>query len=274
MLIKTLGNKTLFLSNTNLNKIIDIKQKIFDIAGFPIINQKLFCETKLLEDHNDISIYKITNMSTIQMSLSLNGGGKGAVNNRGRHDVNVGKRELVLAKEGETVYAIVKTICGNKRVIVIRIDNGATVIGRISGSIHAWVKKDDVVLVGLRDFQEDKVDVIWRYTQEEARKLSRAGYIPQNSVINKNTENDLGGNIEFCDKNTINKMDDDADDEHEHINNGQYSRRYDMPESDDTSEDEEPEESEQSKFSDNLSKNVNDYSNTKKHNDNIDIDSI
>ena len=204
------------------------------------------------------------------MTLSLNGGGKGAINNRGLHDVNVGKRELVLAKEGETVYAIVKTICGNKRVIVIRIDNGAMVIGRISGSIHAWVKKDDLVLVGLRDFQEDKVDVIWRYTPEEARKLFRAGYVPQNSVINRNTQNENDGNIEFCDKNAVNKMDDDDDEEQDNINNGQYSRRYDMPDTDDTSEDEAPEKP----IIDNTSEDVNDYSNTKKYNDDIDIDNI
>jgi translation initiation factor 1A len=269
MLIKTLKNQSIFLPNTGIDTIIDIKRKIFDICGFPIINQKLFCETKLLEDHKNINYYNLSDISTIEMSFALNGGGKGATHNRGRHDNPTVKRELVLAKEGETVYAIVKTICGNKRVLVIRVDNGTTVIGRISGSIHAWVKKDDIVLIGLRDFQENKVDVIWRYTPEEARKLTRAGYLPQNTVVDKNIDsNNNSGNIEFYDRlaNIVNN-------ENEILINDENSRRYDMPSSsDDTSDDNE--EPEQSKISDDLCKNVNDYSNTKKNNEDVDIDNI
>jgi translation initiation factor 1A len=268
MLIKTLKNQTIFLPNSGISKIIDIKQKIFDISGFPIINQTLYCESKILDDNKNISYYHLNDMTTINMAFSLNGGGKGAINNRGRHDNYTGKRELVLAKEGETVYAIVKTICGNKRVIVIRIDNGATVSGRISGSIHAWIKKDDVVLVGLRDFQEDKVDVVWRYTQEETRKLCKAGYIPQNTVVNKNMDNDTSSNIEFYDNHNKESRDVEGND---HIINEKNARRYEMPSSDDSSDQEQ--ETGSNPIED-LTDKIYDRDEHKKNTDDINIDNI
>jgi translation initiation factor 1A len=259
MLIKTLKNQTIFLPNKGIVNIVDIKRKIFDITGYPIITQKLFSQTKLLEDDKNINYYNLSDISTIEMSFALNGGGKGATHNRGRHENYTTKRDLVLAKEGETVYAIVKSICGNKRVIVIRIDNGTTVMGRISGSIHAWIKKDDVVLVGLRDFQEDKVDVVWRYTTEEARKLSRAGYIPQNIVVDKNIDcPNNTASIEFLDMGVNIESE-----QNKSLNNYDYSRRYEMPSSSD--EDTENEEQEEK------SNTENDF---KKNNDDFNIDNI
>lgn len=261
MFIKTLRNNTIFLCNDNILKIIDIKRKIQDIFGYPLNNQKLYNNMKLLEDSKEISYYNLSNMSTIDLSFSMDGGGKGAVNNRGRYEQNTGKRELVMAIPGETAYAIVKTVCGNKRVIVIRIDNGLTVSGRISGSIHAWIKKDDLVLVGLRDFQEDKVDVIWRYTPEEARKMMKAGHIPQNTVVDRNNEHDKLGNIEFYDYSGLERSPDDNYGENE-----LFARRYDMPPSD-SSEDEVDEESE-------IKPQLNSESDTKKNKDDINIDDI
>ena len=139
--------------------------------------------------------------------------------------------------------------------------------GRISGSIHAWVKKDDIVLVGLRDFQEDKVDVIWRYTPEETRKLCRAGYIPQNSITTKNTENDTMGNIEFYDNHVQNKANDDDENMNE-----QNSRRYDMPSSDDSSQGDEEEAD--ANTLDDLTHIIYDSNEHKKNIDDINIDNI
>jgi len=261
MFIKTLNNKTCIVSITNIVKVIDIKKKLYDIEGIPVIQQQLFCGTKLLENSKNISEYNLCDMSNIEMRFQLLGGGKGACNNRGRHDVTTGKRELVQAIPGETVYAIVKTICGNKRVLVLRIDNGTTVGGRISGSIRAWVKKDDIVLIGLRDFQEDKVDVIWRYTPEEARKLVRAGYIPQNSVMDKSTDNDATCKVDFYDEIGLNKNHDDENEE-------KNMRRYDMPSSDESSDEDEDTITQNNGYS---SKNKDDFP---KNNDDINIDNI
>ena len=41
------------------------------------------------------------------------------------------------------------------------------------------------MLVGLREFQPDKADVIHKYTTEEARSLQSYGELPENARINQ-----------------------------------------------------------------------------------------
>jgi translation initiation factor 1A len=41
------------------------------------------------------------------------------------------------------------------------------------------------VLVGLREFQPDKADVIHKYTTDEARNLQAYGELPANARINQ-----------------------------------------------------------------------------------------
>jgi translation initiation factor 1A len=42
----------------------------------------------------------------------------------------------------------------------------------------------DIVLIGLREFQQDKADVIHKYTAEEARNLQSYGELPATARIN------------------------------------------------------------------------------------------
>lgn len=48
-------------------------------------------------------------------------------------------------------------------------------------------KKGDIVLVGLRDFQDDKGDVILKYNADEARTLKAYGELPESAKINETT---------------------------------------------------------------------------------------
>ena len=43
----------------------------------------------------------------------------------------------------------------------------------------------DIILVGLRDFQDGKADVIQRYNPDEARKLKARGELPDNLEVDK-----------------------------------------------------------------------------------------
>jgi translation initiation factor 1A len=43
----------------------------------------------------------------------------------------------------------------------------------------------DIVLIGLREFQADKSDVIHKYTTEEARSLQAYGELPATARINQ-----------------------------------------------------------------------------------------
>jgi translation initiation factor 1A len=63
------------------------------------------------------------------------------------------------------------------------------------------VSAGDIVLISLRDFQEDKADVILKYAPEEARQLKALGHLPESLVINDAAEgDDEGGGFEFEDE--------------------------------------------------------------------------
>merc|ERR1719145_523993 len=47
-----------------------------------------------------------------------------------------------------------------------------------------WVMVGDIVLVSLRDFQDEKGDIIVKYTSEEARNLKTYGELPDTVKIN------------------------------------------------------------------------------------------
>ncbi|AKB19372.1 Translation initiation factor 1A [Methanosarcina sp. WWM596] len=52
-------------------------------------------------------------------------------------------------------------------------------MGRIPGSIKkkTWIKEGDVVIVVPWDFQNEKADVIWKYTRPQVDWLERKGYL-------------------------------------------------------------------------------------------------
>ena len=43
-----------------------------------------------------------------------------------------------------------------------------------------WIGVGDIVLIGLRDFQDDKADIIMKYTADEDRQLKAYEEIPDN----------------------------------------------------------------------------------------------
>merc|ERR1719412_2993304 len=65
-----------------------------------------------------------------------------------------------------------------------------------------WVGQGDIVLVGLRDFQDTKADVILKYMPEEARNLKAYGEFPEYVKINETVtfgEEGFDDDIEFDD---------------------------------------------------------------------------
>ena len=57
----------------------------------------------------------------------------------------------------------------------------------IRGSLknRVWINNGDIVLLGLRDFGDDKGDVILKYYDEEAKELKELGEIPEHVKINE-----------------------------------------------------------------------------------------
>lgn len=61
---------------------------------------------------------------------------------------------------------------GNGRLEIYCFDNVKR-IGHICGRLKkkVWIAMDDIVLVSLRDFQDEKCDIVLKYHPEEVRTL-------------------------------------------------------------------------------------------------------
>merc|ERR1712203_32395 len=46
-----------------------------------------------------------------------------------------------------------------------------------------WINAQDIILVGLRDYQDQKADVIMKYNSDEARRLKNMGHLPDSVNI-------------------------------------------------------------------------------------------
>ena len=121
---------------------------------------------------------------------------------KGQRSKNKGdpmKRELVLKEEGQDYAQVTKNL-GNSRLEVKCVD-GTIAIGVIRGAIRRkqWIAVGDIVLVGVRDFEVGKVDIISRYTPEEAKQLIKEKEIPQNMAgnVGGGHDDDHGGNVDF-----------------------------------------------------------------------------
>ena len=46
-----------------------------------------------------------------------------------------------------------------------------------------WINQSDIILIGLRDYQDHKADVIMKYSADEARNLKLYGELPDNGKV-------------------------------------------------------------------------------------------
>ncbi|PAV63075.1 hypothetical protein WR25_19849 [Diploscapter pachys] len=125
--------------------------------------------------------------------------GKGGKNRRrGKNENDFMKRELDMKDVGQEYGQVIRML-GNGRVAVHCFD-GKERICHIRGKLRkkVWINQGDIILVGLRDYQDDKGDVILKYTADEARRLKQEGQIPENAKLNEKDEQDEG-EIEFSD---------------------------------------------------------------------------
>eukprot|EP00439_Symbiodinium_sp_Y106_P029702 s3028_g3.t1 len=76
----------------------------------------------------------------------------------------------------------------NKKELEFKED-GQELGSRCKMRKKVWCNQGDIVLVSLRDFQDEKGDIITKYTAEEARSLKNYGELPENVKIN---ETDIG----------------------------------------------------------------------------------
>ena len=102
------------------------------------------------------------------------------------------KRELLYKEDGQE-YAQVLSMLGNRRVQCLCFDGKerqCTIRGKMCSRRKVWIAVGDIVLVTLRDFQDDKCDVVHKFNSDEIRKLRKKGEIPDVD-INANSDLEL-----------------------------------------------------------------------------------
>ncbi|KAK7740703.1 Translation initiation factor 1A [Cytospora paraplurivora] len=124
--------------------------------------------------------------------------GKGGKNRRrGKNENDNEKRELTFKEEGQEYAQVVKML-GNGRLEAQCFD-GTRRLGNIRGKLRkkVWINQGDIILLSLRDYQDDKGDVILKYTADEARSLKAYGELPETAKINE-TDTFGGGEDGDC----------------------------------------------------------------------------
>uniref|UniRef100_A0A8C5AJ66 Eukaryotic translation initiation factor 4C n=1 Tax=Gadus morhua TaxID=8049 RepID=A0A8C5AJ66_GADMO len=111
---------------------------------------------------------------------------KGGKNRRrGKNENESEKRELVFKEDGQEYAQVIKML-GNGRLEAMCFD-GVKRLCHIRGKLRkkVWINTSDIILVGLRDYQDNKADVILKYNADEARSLKAYGELPEHAKINE-----------------------------------------------------------------------------------------
>jgi initiation factor 1A len=89
------------------------------------------------------------------------------------------KRELVF-KRFQEEYAMITKKLGDRRMLVKMPGSNVETMAIIPGRFRkrCWFDIGDLCLISQREFQDSKVDIVYKYTAEEARELCRVGEIP------------------------------------------------------------------------------------------------
>jgi len=141
--------------------------------------------------------------------------GKGGKNRRrGKNENETEKRELVFKEDGQEYAQVVKML-GNGRLEALCFD-GVKRLCHIRGKLRkkVWINTSDIILLGLRDYQDSKADVILKYAPDEARNLKAYGELPENVKIESAVaaEDQNAGDIEFEFQDGSDGSDDDDSD--------------------------------------------------------------
>lgn len=130
---------------------------------------------------------------TVHCTLRLHGGKK--TKSKGGKSHKKGARqqessELLFKEEGQ-LYAQVTALLGSSRLRVA-CDDGKERLCTIRGKLvrRAWVSVRDVVLVSLREWDrdDDKCDMIGKYSHDEARRLAMYKELPASFTTKEEAE--------------------------------------------------------------------------------------
>jgi translation initiation factor 1A len=115
---------------------------------------------------------------------------------KGKNQINVIKRDLQIKGEYQEYAKIIKLL-GDRRVTIVLPDNKET-LGIIPGRFRkrVWMKPTNIVLVSYREFQDNRFDIIHKYTDDESKKLFKMGEIPE-FFVDDNANSEIGDTLGF-----------------------------------------------------------------------------
>jgi translation initiation factor 1A len=102
------------------------------------------------------------------------------------------KGEIFFKELGQE-YAQILKMLGNGRCEAYCFD-GVRRLCHIRGKMRKkiWINVGDIVLIGIREFQGTKGDIIFKYSSIQARHLKAYGELPSNIHINENVQGNPG----------------------------------------------------------------------------------
>tara|TARA_B100000902_G_C27302473_1_gene913607 strand:- start:727 stop:1134 length:408 start_codon:yes stop_codon:yes gene_type:complete len=88
-------------------------------------------------------------------------------------------KRIMVYKQDMEEYAQITKMLGDRRVTVM-FPNKEEFMAMIPGRFRkrCWMKVGEIVIVSRRDFQDSKMDILHKYTDEETKILAREYEIP------------------------------------------------------------------------------------------------
>jgi len=151
------------------------------------------------------------------MVINKKGGKKGK---KGKRPTEQAERKIVLKEELQEYCQITKLL-GNCRLEGNCFD-GKTRICNIRGSMRKkiWIKVGDIVIVSLREFEDNKCDIIYLYQAKEVKKLVKMGELPDGIKINElDVEDEKVGDIGF-------DFEESGDEEDEELEKDEFKDKF------------------------------------------------
>lgn len=98
------------------------------------------------------------------------------------------RREIIFKEYGQE-YALITKMLGSGHCECKCFDDVVR-MGNIRGKMRrrVWISVGDIVLCGLRDYQDEKVDIIHKYSPDEVHNLRTMGEIPLEDKDEKNKQ--------------------------------------------------------------------------------------
>ncbi|PQE07155.1 eukaryotic translation initiation factor 1A protein [Rutstroemia sp. NJR-2017a BVV2] len=197
-----------------------------------------------LQQNELISIWQKVNK---EANMPKNKGKGGKNRRRGKNENDNEKRELVFKEEGQGTYhptpisttphslppltpnpeyAQVLKMLGNGRLEALCFD-GSKRLAHIRGKLRkkVWINQGDIILLSLRDYQDEKGDVILKYSSDEARALKAYRELPDTAKINETDTYGPGDDNDPC---NFDFAEDDSDSEEEEADGAKPGKEIDI----------------------------------------------